>query len=85
MYKFKVLGTGCTKCKKLYELVQKILIDYKQNTQLEYINDIMQIVELGILTTPALVLNDKVLHTGSFSEEQIKALIIRNIKDESSN
>ena len=85
MYKFKVLCTGCTKCKKLYELVQKILIDHKQNTQLEYINDIMQIVELGILTTPALVLNDKVLHTGSFSEEQIKALIIRNIKDESNN
>lgn len=68
--KVKVYGTGCPKCKKLYEEVKKVVED------VEYITEIDKIIEAGIMSTPALVVNDQVVCVGRIpSEEEIKEYI----------
>lgn len=67
----QVLGSGCTTCKNLYELTKKAVTELKLDTEVEYITDITKIIELGVMTTPVLVINNKVAMTG-FSNDLSK-------------
>ena len=60
----KVLGTGCAKCKKLAENVQEAIKENGSEIGFEYVTDIQKIIEYGILMTPGLVIDDKVVSTG---------------------
>ncbi|MDC1106111.1 thioredoxin family protein [Prolixibacteraceae bacterium] len=72
----KVLGTGCTKCKAL----EKAVIAAVDRTETAAIitkeTDIMKIMNYGVMTMPALVINEKVVASGKIlSIDQIAKLI----------
>ncbi|MDY6206685.1 MAG: thioredoxin family protein [Prevotella sp.] len=72
----KVLGTGCSRCKKLLETVQKMVKDNQLNADVEYVTDIMRIMEYDVLATPAIVVDGTVKVKGKVpSENELKKLL----------
>ena len=72
--KIEVLGTGCSKCKALEENVKKAVADAGIFAQVEKVEDIEKIMEYGVMSTPALVINGEVKSTGKLlNSEEIKA------------
>ncbi len=55
--KIQVLGTGCDKCDRLYENTCKAVQLLGLDTDVEKIEDLMEIVKSGIMTTPAVAVN----------------------------
>lgn len=73
--KIEILGTGCTKCKALEENVKKAVADAGIFAQVEKIEDLVKIMDYGVLSTPGLVINGEVKSTGKLlNYEEIKAL-----------
>ena len=56
----KILGTGCPKCKTLEKMTREVVEQNKIQATIIKVEDIMEIMKYGILTTPALVVNEKV-------------------------
>lgn len=76
----KILGSGCAKCKALADAVQKAAQEINLKADIEKIEDINQIISYGVISTPALVINGKVIKTQSFiNKEEIKQLLKQNI------
>ena len=74
----KVLGTGCPKCKQLEASVKKVVADLDFDAKVEKVDDIMKIMEYGIMTTPGLVIDNKVVVSGRIpSEQEIAAFILK--------
>lgn len=74
--KIQVLGSGCPKCKKLHELTINAVKELDMDIEVEYITDIQKIVEMGIMSSPALAIDNKVVTAGSVSSvDKIKELI----------
>lgn len=72
----EVLGTGCAKCKSLHEAVQKAVAETGVQAEVRKVEDIAQILLYGVMTTPALVKDGKVLVAGKVpSPKEIAALI----------
>lgn len=72
----KILGTGCTKCRTL----EKITIDMVREMELEanvtMEEDIMKIMEYGIIRTPGLVIDEKLVLSGRIpSKGELKKLL----------
>jgi len=67
----KVLGSGCPSCKKLYESVKKVVGD-NEEIQVEYITEITALLDAGVMSSPALMIDEKVVCSGRVpSEEEI--------------
>lgn len=80
--KIQVYGSGCPSCKRLYELVKETVSQMNLTTEVEYIDDIQKLLQLGVMSSPVLVVNDKVLVAGSIpSQEKIKQLISNGIEN----
>jgi small redox-active disulfide protein 2 len=62
--KVKVLGTGCAKCKRLYQEAEKAIAESGKNVELEKVENIEDIMNYGVMMTPALVVNEEVKCTG---------------------
>ena len=76
MKKIKVLGPGCAKCKKLSENVQEALKETGLDAAFEYITDINKIIAAGIMMTPGLIIDDKVISTGKVHNiKELKVLL----------
>ncbi|MBP3310320.1 MAG: TM0996/MTH895 family glutaredoxin-like protein [Ruminococcus sp.] len=60
----RILGGGCTSCKKLYENTRKAVGETGINAEVEYITDMQKIMEYGIMKMPALIINEKVVAMG---------------------
>jgi small redox-active disulfide protein 2 len=68
----QILGTGCPKCKQLMENAKKAFPEAK----VEKVEDIDKILEAGVMMTPALVIDGKVVSSGKvLSPDDIKKLI----------
>ncbi len=71
----KVLGSGCPSCKALYESTKKAVEDNKEIT-VEYITDISALLEAGVMASPALLIDEKIVSVGRVpSEDEIKEYI----------
>ncbi len=62
--KIKVLGTGCAKCKKLYAEAEKAVASSGISATLEKVEDINDILNYGVMMTPALVIDEEVKASG---------------------
>lgn len=72
----QVLGTGCAKCRTLYETVTKAVQESGVEAQVEKVEDILKIMAFEILMTPGLVINGQVKTAGRVpSVEEVKKLI----------
>ncbi len=60
----KVLGTGCAKCKKLESLTREVVAEQRLTATVVKEEDIMKIMEYGVMSTPGLVVNGKVVSSG---------------------
>lgn len=60
----KVLGSGCSKCKKLEENVLKAVKESGLDAQVEKVTDLQTIMNYGVMSTPALVVDEVVKSTG---------------------
>ena len=60
----KVLGAGCKSCHEQYEYTKKAISDLGLDIEVEYITDMEKIMEYGVMSMPAIVVNDKVVAFG---------------------
>lgn len=70
MKTFKVLGTGCPKCKALAEAVAQKARQKGVEVTIEKITDMKEIASYGVMSSPALVLDEKLVHAGSLPDDQ---------------
>ena len=69
----KVLGSGCAKCKTTYEMIEKIVKENQLDATLSKVEDIVELLNYGIMTTPAIVVNGEVKLKGHVpTESEIK-------------
>ncbi len=72
----KILGPGCSKCKTLEETVRKTVAEMNIDATISKVDDIMDIMEYGILSTPGIVINEEVMISGRVpSVSEIKEMI----------
>ena len=70
--KIEILGTGCPKCKKTLENVQKAVKDLNVEAEIVKVEKINDIMNYGVMITPALAINGEVKVAGKIpSPEQI--------------
>ena len=80
--KIEVLGTGCAKCKKLYQLVEKVVGDTGADANVTKVEKIEDIMKYGVAFTPALVIDGTVKAAGGIPKAaQIEAWL-KETKDE---
>lgn len=68
----KVLGTGCANCKTTAKLIEDIVAENGVPVRVEKIEDIQAIMGYGVMSTPGVVIDGKVVHAGGVpSREKI--------------
>ena len=76
MKKIEILGTGCAKCKKLHEAVEKQAENMGIEYSMEKVEDLSKIMAYGVMMTPALVIDGKVVSSGKLlSAREIEILL----------
>lgn len=76
MKKIQILGTGCPKCKKLAEVTALAAQELGMDYELVKVTDIAEIVEFGIMATPGLAVDGKVLSAGkALGKDDVKKLL----------
>lgn len=77
MKTIKILGTGCAKCKQLEAVVRETLDDLGLSASVEKVEDIQKIMEYDVMSTPALVIDDKVVMSGRVpSRADVEAMLV---------
>jgi small redox-active disulfide protein 2 len=72
----KILGSGCKKCMALAQNVEAAAKATHQEVEIEKVTDIVEISRFGVMSTPGLVIDDKVISTGKvLSVMQITELL----------
>lgn len=72
----KVLGPGCAKCKATYSAIEKVVEENRLDVKLTKVEDIMELLNYGIMTTPAVIVDEKVRIKGHVpSESEIKEIL----------
>ena len=64
MKTIKVLGTGCANCKTTLKLIGEVAAAKGIAVQLEKVEDIKDIMAYGVMSTPGVVIDGKVVHAG---------------------
>ena len=74
--KIEILGTGCPKCKKLFENAQEAVKNLGTGADVVKVEDIQQIMNAGVMLTPAISVDGKVKAAGKvLSVDEIKKII----------
>lgn len=72
----KVLGPGCAKCKTTYNVIEKVIKENNLDVKLTKVDDIMEMMNYNIMTTPALVVDEVVKMKGKVpTESDVKQLL----------
>ena len=70
MKQIKILGTGCPNCLTLEKRVRLLVEKHQIDTEITMVKDIMDIMNYGVMSTPALVINEKVVAKGRVPKDQ---------------
>lgn len=74
--KIEILGMGCSKCKQLIANTEAAIQDLHVQAEIVKVTDISKISEYGVMTTPALAIDGKVVSAGKvLSKEDILKII----------
>ena len=72
----KVLGTGCVSCHTLLENTRQAVSKLGLDATVEYVDDMAQIAQYGVMHVPALIVNEKVVVMGKvLKTEEVEALL----------
>jgi len=66
----KVLGTGCKKCDKVYDMINTILLEESIEAQVDKVEELKAIVAYGVMSTPTIVINGDVLFPGKVPSQK---------------
>jgi small redox-active disulfide protein 2 len=64
MVQIKILGSGCTNCKRLEAQVRKFVSSHSVDVEIEKVTDYTEIIKYPILSTPGLVVDEKLVSAG---------------------
>lgn len=70
MKNIKVLGTGCANCKATLKLVDETANDVGTKVEIEKVEDIGDIMSYGVMSTPGVVIDGKVVHAGGIPDRK---------------
>jgi small redox-active disulfide protein 2 len=68
--KIEILGTGCSKCKKTKEFIEKILRENGIEAEVVKVDDFEKILNYGVMVTPAVVIDGEVKLAGKIPDEK---------------
>lgn len=66
----KVLGSGCRKCEKTADIIQEVARAQDISVELEKVSDPQVIMRYGVMRTPAVVVDEQLVHSGSVPRPQ---------------
>jgi small redox-active disulfide protein 2 len=64
MLSIKVLGSGCANCHKVEELAKQAVTQLGVEAKVEMVTDMQEIMRYGVMGTPGIVINERVVSTG---------------------
>ncbi|MGL5303643.1 MAG: thioredoxin family protein [Aeromonas sp.] len=70
MKQVKVLGMGCANCKHTVQLIQHVVNELGVEIQLEKVESLPEIMKYKVMSTPAVVIDDKVVHAGGIPAKE---------------
>ena len=70
MKTIQVLGSGCAKCNQTMDLIQAVATEAGAQIELVKVSDPIQIMKYKVLSTPAVVVDEAVVHTGSIPKKE---------------
>jgi len=76
--KIQVIGSGCIKCKKLFEYTQKAVGSLGLDVTVEYITDLQKIVEMGVMSSPVLAIDGKPVLVGVLPDVEKISELLKN-------
>lgn len=78
--KIEVIGSGCKKCKALFELTKEVALELGITDTVEYSTDVSKIVAMGVMSSPVLAITGKPILAGVLPDkEKLKQVISANI------
>ncbi len=72
----KVLGTGCPKCKTLEKMTREVVAKNGIDATVTKVEDIMEIMKYKVMSTPALVIDEKVVMKGKVPSESELTILL---------
>lgn len=81
MLNIKLLGSGCTNCINLEKLCREVISENKIEAEIEKVTDYKDIMSYGIMSTPGLVVNGKVIHTGKLPTKSTLTHWLQSIEE----
>lgn len=76
----KILGGGCANCEKLEAMAKEICNENGIEAEFVKVKEYQDILNYGVMVTPGLVLNEKVLHSGKLpTKDRLKRLIMEEL------
>lgn len=76
----KVLGSGCVKCSALEQAACEALAELGMETTIDHVTDFTQIAAYGVMTTPALVVDGKVVSYGKVLKKDEAKVLIQQVR-----
>jgi small redox-active disulfide protein 2 len=81
MITIKVLGSGCANCKRLEQIAHKVIQNLAIEAEIVKVTDFQEIMDLGVLNTPGLIVNDEVVSSGRIpSESEITTWVVNALE-----
>lgn len=72
----KVMGSGCKNCKKLLRNVEEAAKELQVKAEIKYITDMMEIADSGLMKTPGLIIDKKIVSAGKvLTKEEVMKII----------
>ena len=75
----KVLGAGCKSCHEQYENAKQAIKDMGLSVEVEYITDMQKVMEYGVMSMPAIVVNEKVVAMGKVLKANEVVALLRKL------
>lgn len=77
----KILGSGCAKCNKLEAATKLALEQMGMQTDIEHVTDFSRIASYGVMTTPALVIDGRVVSYGKVLKSEEVVELLKEVKN----